>query len=337
MPDFARTSTKATGFSRSPFSSFKQQQRFANLARILKKILIGFAFLTCSLFLSVAIISFIFLRLANWQRKGTTSVAFLTSEKSQVLKQTTVLWVDPEKNEISILDLPGDLSVHTPGSVAYSLKALYGLYAINHALPADFQKALARNIRIDVPFFMVREGKTSPSEMGLRRYVLGILLDNKNPSLFPLADRFALLWYVWFSGASVKRLELPPSIVASPQGLDELSYDTFLQKNFLNVNLKKEALSIAVVNASSQSRLASTLGRMFTAFGLNILSVSDTPNVQDLGSIQVNSGQLMSSETVGVLGRYITGPVQVNPTTTSEYRADIVVFLGKKEAENFIP
>jgi len=146
-----------------------------------------------------------------------------------------------------------------------------------------------------------------------------------------------LLWYVWFSGASVKRLEFPVSVAASSQGLDDLSYDTFLQKNFLNVSLKKEAFSIAVVNASSQSRLASTLGRMFTAFGLNILSVSDTPNAQELGSIQVNSGQIMSSETVGVLGRYITGPVQVNPTVTSEYRADIVVFLGKKEAANFIP
>lgn len=337
MPDFARTSTKATGFSRSPFASFKQQQRFASLGRILKKSLIGFSLLSLSLLLSVAIISFIFLRLANWQRKGTTGVAFLTSEKSQVLKQTTVLWVDPEKNEISILDLPGDFSVHTPGSVAYSLKALYGLYAINHATPTDFQKALARNIRIDVPFFMVREGKLAPNEMGLRRYVAGLLFDTKDISLFSLADRFALLWYVWFSGAGVKRLELPPSIASSPQGFDDLSYDTFLQKNFLNVSLKKEALSIAVVNASTQSRLASTLGRMLTAFGLNILSVSDTPNAQDLGSIQVNSGQIMSSETVSVLGRYITGPVVVNPTTTSEYRADIVVFLGKKEASNFIP
>ena len=99
MPDFARTSAKATGFNRSPFASFKQQQRFAALGRVLKKALIGFSLLGMSLLLSIAIISFIFLRLANWQRKGTTGIAFLTSEKSQVLKQTTVLWVDPEKNE----------------------------------------------------------------------------------------------------------------------------------------------------------------------------------------------------------------------------------------------
>ncbi len=337
MPDFARTGVKTAGFSRSPFASFKQKQSLNAFGKALKKFLVALSLLVISLVLSAAIVSFIFLRLADWQRKGTTGIAFLTSEAGQVLKTLTVLWVDPDKNEITLMPIPGELTVHTPGSVSYSLKALYGLYAINHASPADFQKALARNIRIDLPFFIVREGNKAPSESGLRRYVASLLFETKDVSLFSLSDRFALFWYVWFSGAKVSPTEFPQHITSSPDGLDDLSYDTFLQKNFLNVSLKKEGYSVAVVNASSQSRLASTLGRMFTAFGLNILSVSDTPNTQELGSVVVSSGDLISSETVNVLSRYISGPIQVNVGATSEYRADIVVFLGKKEAENFIP
>lgn len=337
MPDFAQTEMKHVGFRRSPFTVFKETQQISLLLQTGKKVGISLAILSLCFLLSLGLISFFFLRVSNWQQKGTTGIAFLTSVKGQVLKETTIVWVDPEKKEIVLMTLPGDLPVHTAGTSVYSLKALYGLYAINHASAKQFQKALARNIRIDTPFFIVREGEAPPSETGLKTYVGKLMLDAKNLSLFPLADRFSLLWYVWFSGAKIIRLEFPSTITQSTQGLDDLSYDAFVTHNFLNVGLKNEGLSLAVVNASAQARLASTVGRLFSAFGFNVLSVSDTPNIQDLGSIFVRDGRLMESETASVLARYISGPLKVNNNITNEYRADIVVFLGKQEATEFIP
>lgn len=336
MPDFARTGTKTVGFARSPFNAFKQEQKVSKFGQVLKKVFLSLTLVLASLLLSIAIVSFVFLRIANWQRKGNIGIAFLSSPAGEVLKKTTILWVNPENNEIVLMDFPGELTVHTPGSVSYSLKALYGLYAINHATPQDFQKALVRNIKINTPFFIAREGKSNPSEHGLRRYTFELLFETSDASNMPLSDRFALLWYVWFSGANLTKLEFPESLISSG-GLDSVNYDNFLMKNFLDVGLKKEGYSIAVVNASAQSRLASTVGRIFTAFGMNVLSVSDTPNVAESGAVVVSSGELINSETVKVLGRYVSEKVQVNPSLTNEYRADVVVILGKKEAGIYIP
>lgn len=337
MPDFARTGSKTTGFKRSPFASFKERQKFAVLVLAAKKIGLGLALFFVSFFLSLALVSFLFLHFAKWHQTGPLGVVFLTSEESQILKQTTVMWVDPEKREISLLGFPGDLSVHTPGGTSYSLKAVYGLYALDHKSPEEFLKALVRNIRIDTQFFIVREGKRPPTETTLRWYVSSLIFENKDSSFFPIADRFALLWYVWFGGAKVVHSELPSSVASSENGLDNLDYDSFIQKRFLNVDVKKDGYSVAVVNASAQSRLASTLGRLFTAFGFNVLSVSDTPNILEQGRVVVKDGRLIGSETVSVLKRYISGEVQVSASVTNEYRSDIVVFLGKKEAADFIP
>lgn len=291
-----------------------------------------------SLLLSLAIVSYLFLRVAGWSQRGDTGIAILTSEKDQILKETTILWVQTDKKEITLLSIPGDMPVHAKGTGStYSLKALYGLHALNRETPANFQKSLVRNIKIDVPFFIVREGSSPPGETDLRELTLGLLFEMRSPSLFPLADRFALLWSIWFGGMKITKLPFPQSVIDSPEGLDDVSYDNFLKKHFFNVSLKKEGYSIAVVNASAQTRLASTVGRLLTAFGLNVLSVSDTPNTIESGSILLREHQLLNSKTVEVIKRYISGSILVNEKLSDEYRADIVLMLGKREATDFAP
>ena len=123
----------------------------------------------------------------------------------------------------------------------------------------------------------------------------------------------------------------------SEQGLDDGAYDTFVQKNFQNLAVKREGLSVAVVNASSRAHIASTAGRVFSILGVNILSISDTPNIQEKGSIVVSDGKLMKSATVTMLARYLGNTIKIAPQTTAEYRSDIVVFLGKTESLSFTP
>lgn len=337
MPDFAKIGAKRLAPKRSAFTSFREQQKFHANFLVFKKIFWSLILVMLCFVISLAVVSYVFLRVSRWQQKNPIGIVFLTSPKDQVLKQTTLLWVNPEKNEINLMDFPGDLSVHTSGSVVYSLKALYGLSAINHLTPADFLKVLVRNIRVDVPYFIVREGQPLPTQTNLRKISLGLLLANSSPSAFPFADRFALFWYVWFSGVKVNKLEFPNSVATSTLGFDDLDYDVFVQKHFLNLELKKEGLSVALVNASAQSKLASTCGRLFTGLGLNVLSVSDTPNTQDEGTIYVNSGHLIDTGTVNMLHRYISGAIKVDTTITNEYRSDVVIFLGKNEAVNFRP
>lgn len=337
MQDFAKTTKRRPGFSVSPFASYQRKQQQRAFLTVAQKALFVFLSMATSLFLSLGILSFFFLRTASWQRTTPVSMAVLTSDQGQILKDTHIVRIDPSSKELSLLSIPSTLSVHTAQSGNYSLAALYGLYALDHETPEQFLKAFVRNVRIDTPFLVIREGRRAPTVGTLRGFLLSLVFDTKGTYVLPFADRVAVFWYALFGNARSVDIPFPQSVVASEFGLDDSAYDTFVQKNFQNTGVKKEGLSVAVVNASSITRLASTMGRLFSIFGCNILSISDTPNTQDEGVIVVADGKYMNSETVRMLSRYIGDNVKVIPETTAEYRADIVVFLGKTEATEFTP
>lgn len=337
MHDFAKTTKKRPGFTVSPFTVYKQQQQRKALSVWMQKALIALSFVGISLGLSCALLAFFFLHTSSWRGNTPLGIVVLTSDKNQILKDTNIIWIDPGLKEMSLLSIPGNLHVHTKQSGAYTLTALYGLYALDHETPAQFLKTFVRNVRIDSSFLVIGEGKKAPTSGTLRSFLLSTIFDTRGTYAFSFADRFALFWYALFGNARSVPLSFPQVVTTSEQGLDDLAYDTFVQKNFQNTKVKQEGLALSVVNASSQSRLASTVGRLFTVLGLNILSVSDTPNGRDEGVIVVRDGKLMSSSTVQMLMRYIGSDVKVSPETATEYRSDIVVFLGKKEATEFTP
>ncbi len=337
MHDFARASKKRLGFSTSPFTVYRQQQQWRVFGVFFQKILVVLFFLGASLFLSLGFLSFYFLHTASWRGNTPIGIAILTSDKSQILKDTNIVWIDPSAKEMSLFSIPGNVSVHTTQSGAYTLTALYGLYALDHETPDQFLKAFVRNVRIDVPFLIVREGKKAPTVGTLRGFLLSTLFDTNGTYAFPFADRFAVFWYALFGSARSVSLPFPQSVATSDQGLDDINYDKFVEKNFQDTGVKQEGLSVAIVNASQQRGLASTMGRLFSVLGLNILSISDTPNLQDQGSIVVSSGKLVGSSTVVMLTRFVGSKVKVAPEIVSEYRSDIVVFLGKTESAVFTP
>lgn len=337
MHDFAKTTRKRPGFAVSPFTVYKQQQQRRAFSTVLQKVGIALGLIVGSLFLSLGLLSFYFLHTTSWKGQTPIGIVVLTSDAGQILKDTNVVWIDPQAKEISLLTIPGNLRVHTKQAGSYTLAALYGLHVLDHDTPQQFLKAFVRNIRIDSPFLIIREGKKAPTVGTLRSFLLSSIFDASGTYAFPFADRFAIFWYALFGSARSVPVSFPASVLSSEQGLDDLAYDAFIEKNFQNTQVKQEGLSLAVVNASAQSRLASTVGRLFSVLGLNILSVSDTPNTQDAGSIVVRDGKLMRSSTVTMLSRYIGSAIKVSPDTANEYRADVVVFLGKKEASEFIP
>src|SRR5260221_406167 len=149
MHDFARASKKNPGFAVSPFTVYKQQQQWRVFGGFFQKVSIGFLFLGLNLFFSLSLLSFYFFHSASLRGDTPVGIAILTSEKGQILKDTNIVWIDPSKKEMSLFSIPGSVGVHTAQSGAYTLTALYGLYALDHATPEDFLKAFVRNVRID--------------------------------------------------------------------------------------------------------------------------------------------------------------------------------------------
>src|SRR5258708_3486148 len=103
MHDFAKVTKKRPGFAASPFAGYKQQQEWRAFSFVLQKILIASFFLVLSLFFSLGLLSIYFLHQATWHGDKPVGIAILTSDKGQILKDTSVVWINPNDKTMSLL------------------------------------------------------------------------------------------------------------------------------------------------------------------------------------------------------------------------------------------
>lgn len=320
----------------SPLSTYQKSQQDQLLFRLLRKLGLAAIVLGISLSLSLVIVVVAIFQLATWKANLPIGLALLTGEKNQIRRDTTLLWVDPTDQKITLLTLPSSELIRTPSSGQYSLSSLYGLYALDHQPIKKYLQTLVRNIRIDTTGIVVADTAT-PTTDTASRILRQSMLDPSVISSLSFPDRFSLWWYLRFHSGEIEKLDMPANLASRTDAFDDVTYDKFVQKNFVNSAVKKEAVTVAIINASGQARLASTVGRLFSALGLNIISVGDTPSIMQHGRIVIASSRGETSPTLDILRRYIDARLDVDNNTAAEYRADIVVFLSTQEAADFTP
>jgi hypothetical protein len=339
MHDFAR-SVKVRPSSRSPFKAYTRQQEGKVTLAWVQKTAIAFGAVLVSFSVALFLLAFFFLSTATWKGDRPLGIAVLTGKHDSIRKEISLVWIDPHENTVTLVPLPSNLQVQTAGSGLYSTSSLYGLYALDHQPVHRFLLTLARNTRIDVESLLI-EDVSPPTDRSLPLFFTHALLDPKGQHSVGFADMFSVWWYVVTHHPSVKTVAIPDTLIQKNQTsdgksyvFDDLEYDRFVEKRFFNTNIQKEALSVAVVNASGVPRVASSVGRLFSILGINILSVTDVPTAQTSGRIGVAKQEQVKSVTVKLIERYMQMKAVVDPSLSQEYRSDVVVFLGGEQAKD---
>lgn len=338
MQDFARFEAKRVSrFRLSPLQSFKKQQKQRGWFFVVRKVFVILFCCLASLTLSITLISWRLLASASWKRDEAIGVVVHVSPVGQILKETQIVWFDPLARQVTLLNLPGSLPVRTKSPGNYTLSSLFGLSSLEQNDLWAYLQVLVRNTRIGIASLIFKEGVAAPNPETLKKFFVLSLLNGKTTWSATFSDRFAYIWFLVFTNPLIKELKLPQSILTSDAGLDDIAYDAFVAKNFPLVAVAKENLSLAVVNVSGVSKLASTVGRIFSVLGVNVLWVGDSPNLETKTTLMVKNQEVLNSKTVSLILRYLQVTPQILPEITKEYRADIVLFMGKADASSFTP
>lgn len=336
MKDFARFSVHRK-VKHSPFAHLQHENKQRVAGRVFQKVFISALVIFLSVITSLACVTFGLLQFASWKRDRALGTVILTGPSDTVRKTVTVVWSDPQHKTIQLLSFPDSVYVRTPSSGMYSMSSLYGLFALERKEVTSYLRALARNIRIDVSGVTVVD--TPPPEPSqVRSLMRRFVFDRTATSSLSFANRVALWWYAQFEAKEIIAVSLPEALRQSNENvLDDPTYDAFVAKKFVDASLQAQPATVALVNASNKAKLASTVGRLFTALGMNVVSLTDVGTQMSQNRIAVANSTVLKSQSLEIITRYIDGKPEVDAQTVAEYRADIVIFLGTPVLEDFTP
>ena len=108
--------------------------------------------------------------------------------------------------------------------------------------------------------------------------------------------------------------------------------DQIVNENLFDSQLAKEAIAIAVLNASGEAGEANLVTRLITNLGGHVVTIGNSDQPEEQSEIWVGSDDLKNSVTLKFL-KAILGPVPVKlESNLLQYRSDIVVVVGRDYA-----
>ena len=305
--------------------------------------------------ISVIISAFMVGGTSSWNKKSQYTVLIVFGDAKSVSRPLALLSINGEGKTAITLRLPSSFMVETThGYGQYKSESLTGLAELEKLPYSLVTQSLAMHVGVDIRDVIwvnnvpmgSNEAKTSKDQQKTTLESLrGILFQTlffRARSTMAYGDRYA----VWkFLGMlrkdEVTDLDMISSSMVQHAGerytLDPIRSDPVIFQLFSDRALRKENLAVAVVNAAQEPRLGTAVARAFANMGANVTSVSTANDVQETTKLIYAQKQHApkKSATTDLLLRTLGIPARsatLNEQQTLEYRADIVVVIGRDAA-----
>lgn len=302
-----------------------------------------FFILCCmSAIIALCIGIFILIRSSNWG--GTHALSFLVvfrgENKEHIQRPLTIVTLKPSEETITTLEIPDTLRIEAlHGYGQYPASALYGLMQLEK-LPASFlTQAISFQFGIPVSHILVVDEERQQLGVDTLSRLSFENVTMKQSSTLPYLDRLKVWWFISHVRKNkVNQVDLQSSGAIQGDVLDIVKNDSIISSIFPDQQLRQEQLSVAVVNTTSEAKLASRVGRALFNMGINVVRVTDTKLLSEKTYMAYSYDTQKQSETIRVISRMFdvakNGVVQ-DVAATNEYRADIVLFIGDDTASVF--
>lgn len=268
-------------------------------------------------------------------------VVIASGDPSLPTKHIALVYFDPNHALTKVVNIPDQTIVETSVYGSYPISALYGLYALDHKPVDVFLRTIIRTFGVDVGALIISSSNKAVTAQSLPS-ILWQTVKNQNQTSLSFTDRFTLWWNI--SHQSIQDVPIPSEVIMIQHVLSKEvvipvlpDFDSWIVKTFPHNDIEKEALTIAIVNASGTQRLASIAGREFLNMGMNVLSIGDLSPLIERGKLIVASNTIGNSHTAALVQKITGLSATVDSYQAQQGRADIVVFLGKQEVLNISP
>lgn len=264
---------------------------------------------------------------------------FAKPEKEKPQASVQFLWIDEQKKQVTLISVPDDLEYTSTILGTYPVSSIYAARTLSSMSDTDFIRDLSFFFRMPVSGYVQSTGPVN-GKLGLLRGLSTFCLNPAQRSLsFSTCIHFVL--YGWHPSTTLTIADLSENVFSpvnssSMRPVDRTAYTQWRKRNLSYELSGASKISIAVINVSGKTGAAGRVSSLFDDFGLYTLLVTDSANKQDSGIIFVHTGQ-KDAEVVRFIADLLHLSVEENDEKTDEYRSDIVVFIGEKEAKAFTP
>lgn len=252
-------------------------------------------------------------------------------------KDFSLVSYSPKEKSLVLIEIPTNLYVDVPGG--------YGKFQL-FAVPrlADFEKkkdlvvqTIQNNLMVPIDGYIVEDDSKSPSRPGdeFKQSIFFSCLKSNQTNLKPW-DLLRLWWNTKKLGESrLEKVVLSNRDVLNEKTLPDKAkvyevvpekYDLFIQKYSVDTEIRKERLSIEVLNGTEYSNLAQQFSRLLTNIGGVIIGVGNTNNFG--GLCQVSGSKVsLASYTAKKITKTFGCQIDINEKIS---RSDLEVTVGKQ-------
>ena len=244
---------------------------------------------------------------------------------------------DPEQKQVIVIPWPKELSITSRSVGSYLVGDLYKLGSYDNK-PGEFVRQKVQGY-MKTPIMSYVQVK---GELGsLQSALVGLIVRGARVSEISRLDSLILLSRsMSYDKRIVEKKELARAgvILESEEQYQyqEGRLQQFLGKRIFDWGVVEEELSVAVVNNSQLTGLATDVASFFGNAGLDVVAVRSGAGEEEETRIMISS-ELGEKQRERVAKMLITwfGFQEVEEGNTSEFRSDIVVKLGRDAEELF--
>ncbi len=297
------------------------------------------------------------MRKSRWNGVGQYGILVVTDHPNQSAKSLALLIVRGKENTATLLPLPDTLLVETlRGYGLYKTSSLFGLADLEKLPPAFVKQTLGFQFGVNVQDLIevkshINQQINQPMSPSVIQHIFAQSLFFRLPSSLSYFDRYRL-WKFFgamrkdqlgiidtLSSSLVKPVDQHPKDEKSKDEIlyvpDFLKLDAFVGSLFADPDMRKENKAIAVVNTTSEARLATRVARALNLMGYNVVNIAQTANTLEKTRLDLEQKELFPTKTVQTLQAFFhfgKEEVTVSQQRALEYRADMVLFLGEDTA-----
>ncbi len=275
--------------------------------------------------------------------RASTPYALIFFQKESTDKPQThvnILWINEAKNTIQVTAVPDALEFHSQTLGTYPIESIYAAHQTTRQSDNDFLTDLSFYLRFPIRAYSQSDTPLHPSRIDLAKFILSSCTRHQSSLQFGECVH-ALLFFTSFS-TSVRELKFPQSAlgsgsVESIKPLDRIKYREWSQSHFSEGFSEWKKYTVAVLNGTTASGLATSASNIISDFGLSILSITETRTPQASGEIVLNSHAGNQKALVELLQSTLRLPSRIDDSLTDQYRSDVVVIIGASEVKFFTP
>lgn len=284
---------------------------------------------------------FLLLKQSKWDTDKQQSFVIVSGETGSAQHSITLVVLKGKEESVSMLPVPDEVMVEAiDGYGRYRASALEGLRILEKKSSDLLTQSLAFQFGIQTTdVIWVSKTPTSREDRIWIQEIAKQTAFLRTHSTLGVVDRAKLYLYIskipkqkW----NIVNLNSSDMVKKNEAGigseLDVSVFDPVASEVFADLALRQGMQTVAIVNASQEQKVATKVGRALSTMGMDVISVTSITDSKEKTQLLATDQSALKSRSAQVMKNLFQlpgGQVAQDAQMTVQYRADLVLIIGK--------